>query len=157
MLRGVAVALSISALALSAGLNAACGTEPRLSKDWYSRRVTAAFAAVEARLRPRPRIQRLEGASGRLRAFKRALDRAAATLDRLDPPGDAEEEHLALVSATRDYAHQVDLVRASVDFGDPVLIATHLREVTAPARIGRAIRSLNAKGYRIPVHVALLR
>ncbi|HZT45289.1 MAG TPA: hypothetical protein VFA24_03835 [Gaiellaceae bacterium] len=89
--------------------------------------------------------------------MKGALDVAARRLEALDPPRDAEHDHSVLVEATRDYATQVDLVRASVDFGDPVTIASHLREVTAPFAIRRALRDLRARGYRIPVTVLAVR
>jgi hypothetical protein len=72
----------------------------------------------------------------------------------LRPPRDADHDHNVLVAATRDYAAQVDLLRASVDFGDPANIATHLHDVTAPRMIRRALADLSVKGYRIPVTVA---
>lgn len=85
--------------------------------------------------------------------MKVALDRAADSLQRLHPPAGAGRDHRLLVASTRDYAAEVDLLRASVDFGDTSLIAAHLRAVTAPAAIRRVLRDLAARGYRIPVAV----
>jgi hypothetical protein len=75
-------------------------------------------------------------------------------LELIQPPGDAKAEQRALVSELRDFSAQVDLVRASVDFGDVPTIVSHLREVTAPAAINHTLDSLTAKGYDISVRVA---
>ena len=146
-----------AAAAVAVPLLTAGSEKPRLTKLDYSRRVTAIFAAVGEGFR-------LAGAGGdptqtsaSLRSMTADLDRAAARLGVLRPPRDAERDQRVLVDSTRDYATQVDLVRASVDFGDPVNLATHLAAVTAPAAINRAIRDLDAKGYRIPVRVGGVR
>jgi hypothetical protein len=134
-----------------------CGGGSHLSKKDYSARVTAVFTALDRRIEAAPTGGTQQETSAGLRSIKRALDDAAAALARLKPPPDAKHEHAALVGGTRDYAEQVDLVRASVDLGDPVTIASHLREVTAPAALERAIDALNGKGYRIPVRVVRVR
>jgi hypothetical protein len=161
MSRRVAVALGASALIVAAAvavpLLAPGGDQkPRLTKAAYSRSVTAIFAEVGRRFRASPGGPGLRETSAGLSSIKEALDEAVAKLHGLDPPADAERLHRTLVSATHSYAVQVDLVRASVDFGDPATIATHLREVTAPRAIQRVIRSLNASGYRIPVTIVVL-
>jgi hypothetical protein len=92
-----------------------------------------------------------------LRVIKNALDRAAVDLAALHPPHDAERDQRILVESTRDYAAQIDLVRASVDLGNPAVIASHLREVTAPAAIRAALRDLAAKGYRVSAALVALR
>ena len=141
--RPVAVALAVLAVATLA----ACGGTERLTKGQYERRVTGIYATVGKAFRAAG-----TGSAG-LRRMKIALDGAARRLDALRPPRGAEHDHATLVEATRDYAAQVDLVRASVDLGDPLTIASHLREVTAPLAIRRALRDLRARGYRIPVTV----
>jgi hypothetical protein len=129
----------------------------RLTKQEYARRVTAIFAAVGAELgRPLPGRSRREISAG-LRRATASLDRAADDLATLRPPTDAEADHRALVKSTRDYARQVTLVRASVDFGDVGTVVAHLRGVTAPAAIAATIRDLTRRGYRIPVRVRALR
>ena len=54
----------------------------------------------------------------------------------------------------RDFASQIELVRASVDFGDVTTIVSHLRDVNAPAAINRTLDRLTARGYDISVRVA---
>ena len=129
----------------------------RLTKQEYARRVTAIYAAVSTELgRPIP-DRRSKTISAGLRRATASLDRAADELATLRPPADAEADHGALVDSTRDYARQVALVRASVDFGDVGTVLAHLRGVTAPAAIASTIRDLGRKGYRIPVRVRALR
>jgi hypothetical protein len=152
MVRRLAIALGVAVLLIPAG----CGGEQRLTNQAYSRSVTAIFVQLGGRFRAATPGRTQEETSVSLRAMKIALDQAAARLRPLVPPADAERRHRTLVSATSDYAAQVDLLRASVDFGDPATIATHLREVTAPRVLQRTIRSLNASGYRIPVTVVAL-
>jgi hypothetical protein len=127
------------------------GSSSRLSKTQYEQRVTGIYRSLGTSFRAAG-----TGSAG-LRRMKRSLDRAAAALDALQPPRDTMSDHELLIESTRDYATQVDLVRASVDLGDPVTIASHLREVTAPLAIRRALRDLRAKGYRIPVTVLAVR
>ena len=134
----------------------ACGSSPHLSKSDYSLRVTAIYRKVGAAFQSAAPGRTPAELSASLRRMKTALDRAADALDRLKPPGDARSDNQALVESTRDYASQVDLVRASVDLGNPGVIASHLRDMTAPAAIRRTLRDLNARGYRIPVTMASL-
>lgn len=94
------------------------------------------------------------GTSAGLRRMKASLDRAVGRLELIRPPGDAKAEQRGLVSELRDFSAQVDLVRASVDFGDVPTIVSHLHEVTAPAAINHTLDSLTAKGYDISVRVA---
>jgi hypothetical protein len=150
--RHLAIALGVAVLLIPAG----CGGKQRLTNEAYSRNVTTIFVQLGGRFRAATPGRTQEEMSASLRAMKIALDQAAGRLRPLVPPGDAEQRHRTLLSATRDYARQVDLLRASVDFGDPATIATHLREVTAPRVLQRTIRSLNASGYRIPVTVVVL-
>jgi hypothetical protein len=157
--RRLAVALGVAAAAAAAvavPLLVTGGGGGRLTKAEYSRSVTAIFTEVGDRFRAARPVRNFEETSASLRAMKAALDRATGRLRALDPPADVEREQRMLVSATHDYAAQVDLVRASVDFGDPATIAMHLREVTAPGIIQRTIRGLNGRGYRIPVTVVSL-
>ena len=130
--------------------------KPRLSHEAYARSVTAVFVDLGRQFEAAPPGAGPAETSASLAAMKAALDSAVSRLHALEPPADAERRHRVLVSATRDYARQVDLVRASVDFGDAVTIAQHLRGVVAPRVIQRTIRSLNESGYRIPVTVAAL-
>jgi class 3 adenylate cyclase len=154
--RRSAVALVVLAAALAAAiavpLLALGNDEPRLTKAQYSERVTAIYGGVGESFRRAGSLK----TSAALAAMKSALARASGALAELRPPREAEPDHRVLVNSTRDYSAQVDLVRASVDFGDPVTIASHLREVTAPVAIRRALRDLAAKGYRIPVTVVVL-
>ena len=96
----------------------------------------------------------MSGTSASLRSLKASLDRATGRLERVRPPAGATAEQRALVSELRDFAAQVDLVRASVDLGDIPTIVSHLHEVTAPAAINRTLDTLTAKGYDIHVRVA---
>ena len=136
---------------------AACGSSAHLSKSAYSLRVTAIYRKVGATFRSAAPGRTSAELSGSLQRMKAALDRAAGALENLKPPSDATGDNKALVEATHDYSSQIDLLRASVDFGDPGTIASHLREVTAPATIRRTLRDLNARGYRIPVTVGSIR
>ena len=146
----VAAAVLVPLLALGSS------GKPRLSRDAYARSVTTVFANLGRQFHAAPAGAAPAETSASLASMKAALDRATARLRALEPPSDADRRHRVLVSATHDYARQVDLVRASVDLGDPVTIATHLRDVVAPDVIQRTIRSLNASGYRIPVTVVAL-
>jgi hypothetical protein len=130
------------------------GGKPSLSKAQYSRTVTAALTRLAADFRAAGDQAQT---SASLRRMKAALDRAAQRLDRVHAPKSAAPAHRALVGELRDYAAQVDLVRASVDFGDPATVVVHLREVTAPAQINRTLDTLVAKGYDIPVRIARVR
>jgi hypothetical protein len=147
VIRAVAVVVAV----LTAVALAGCGGGPRLTKSEYEQRVTGIYRTLGVSFR-----RAGTGVPG-LRRMKSALDRAADGLEALEPPRDAMSDHQRLVESTRDYATQVDLVRASVDFGDPVTVASHLREVTAPLAIRRVLRDLRAKGYRIPVTVLAVR
>jgi class 3 adenylate cyclase len=150
----------LAAAALSAAIAVPLATvgdaDTRLSKPTYSQRVTAIYRRVGQSFQHAGSPASRARTSASLRTMKRALDRAASALASLPPPRDAEREHRVIVASTHDYAAQVDLLRASVDFGDPVTIASHLREVTAPRQIQRALGDLVAKGYRIPVTVVAL-
>ena len=161
MSRRSAIALVVVAPVLAAAIAVPLlvlgGDAPRLTKAQYSQRVTAVYRAVGVSFRRAGSPRTAPEMSASLRSMKAALDRAAAALDRLRPPKDGERDHRLLVESTRDYAAQVDLVRASVDFGDTATIASHLREVTAPADIRGTLRDLVDKGYRIPVTVVTLR
>jgi hypothetical protein len=161
MSRRVAAALVVSAAVVAAAvlvplLASGSSGKPRLSREAYARGVTAVFVDLSRRFRAAPPGAEPAETSASLTSMKAALDRATVRLRALEPPADAERRHRVLVSATHDYARQVDLVRASVEFGDPVTIAQHLRDVVAPRVIQRTIRSLNASGYRIPVTVVAL-
>lgn len=149
----VAVAAAVVAASVAVPLVVLDGGAPRLTDAQYSRQVTAIYRSVAEAFR----ASGSGDLSRRLRAMTASLRRASASLATLRPPADAAQEHRILVAATHDYASQVDLVRASVDLGNPVMIATHLREVGAPVAIRAALRDLAAKGYRIPVTVAALR
>jgi hypothetical protein len=151
----VVVALvAVVAAAVAVPLLARDDGKSRLTKPAYVQRVTAIFESLGASFRSsRPGRTNAE-TSASLRAIKTALDRTARSLATLRPPRDADHDHDLLVAATRDYAEQVDLLRASVDFGDPANIATHLHDVTAPRMIRHALADLAVKGYRIPVTVA---
>jgi hypothetical protein len=161
MSRPVAVALGVSAGIVAAAVAVPLLTlggeqKQRLTRTAYSRSVTSIFVDVGRRFRAASGGPSVKETSADLSSIKEALDRAVVKLQALEPPADVERRHRTLVSATHGYAVQVDLVRASVDFGDPVTIASHLREVTAPRAIQRVIRSLNASGYRIPVTIVVL-
>jgi hypothetical protein len=132
-------------------------SRPRLTKPAYAHRVTGIFADLAAGFRRARPGRTAAETSASLRAIKAALDRAAGALAMLRPPRDADHDQAVLVEATRDYAAQVDLLRASVDFGDPATIATHLHDVTAPTAIRRALADLAVKGYRIPVTIVSVR
>jgi hypothetical protein len=152
-----AVLVVVAAAAVVPPLLLRGGDDSRLTKQAYARRVTAIFAAAGTELgRPMLGRHRKEISAG-LRRATASLDRAADELATLRPPADAETDHRALVQSTRDYARQVALVRASVDFGDVGTVVAHLRGVTAPAAIAATIRDLAQKGYRIPVRVRALR
>jgi hypothetical protein len=110
--------------------------------------------AVLSRLAADFRSSRSGNTSADLRSIKLALDRATAKLSTAAAPADAAGAQRLLVQELRDYASQIDLLRASVDFGDIGTIASHLRELTAPTAINRTLDTLAAKGYHIPVHVA---
>jgi hypothetical protein len=153
--RGAAFALSLLAAgAVALGLVLSGGGKPPLSKAEYSRTVTASLTRLAADFRGAGEQAQ---ASAGLRRMKAALDRAAVRLGKVSAPRDAAPAHRALVAELQDYAAQVDLVRASVDFGDPGTILVHLREVTAPAQINRTLDTLVAKGYDIPVRIARVR
>ena len=122
-----------------------------VTKAQYARSVTSVLLQLRTDFRT---AGRLREASPSLRAMKAALDRTASRLRRGHPPADAASDNRALVSGIRDYARQIDLLRASVDYGDVGTIASHLREVTAPRAINRTLDRLAARGYRIPVRVA---
>ena len=94
------------------------------------------------------------GTSATFRRMKISLDRAASGLERIRPPADATADQQALVSEMRDFASQIDLGRASIDFGDVTTIVSHLRDVNAPAAINRTLDRLTARGYDISVRVA---
>jgi hypothetical protein len=158
--RAVAVAIlaaaGAAAIAVPLVVLGGHGDGRRLSKAEYSRQVTAIYRRVGQSFRSAGTGGTAAQTSASLRTMKLALDRAASELARLQPPREADHDHRTLVQSTRDYAAQVDLLRASVDFGDPATIASHLREVTAPIAIRRTLRDLVAKGYRIPVSVVSL-
>jgi hypothetical protein len=151
-----AVSLVVAAAAI-VPLAVVRGDDSRLTKEAYSRRVTTVFSAVDTELARPVAGRRLKDISAALRGVTASLDRAADELATLRPPADAAADHRILVESTRDYARQVALVRASVDFGDVGAIVTHLREITAPAAIDAAIRDLSRNGYRIPVRIRRLR
>jgi hypothetical protein len=154
MSRRSAVVIGLAAGVIALG---GCGGgKARLSKAGYSRDVTAVFVELRTQFTAAGAGATNAETSKALRSLTSALRHAAQRLDALSPPSHAEDDHSALVAEVRDYARQVDLLRASVDFGDPVTIASHLREVTAPHTIQRTIRDLRAKGYRIPVTVVAL-
>lgn len=119
----------------------------------YAREVTTILTRLAADVRRAN--ARGGGVSASLRGMKAAIDRGAAQLALSSPPDRARNAHRALVEELRDYARQIDLVRASVDFGDAGTIASHLREITAPVLINRTLASLAALGYRIPVRIGV--
>ena len=121
-----------------------------LGKREYSQAVTLVLTHLAAGFD----AARSRDTSATLRSMKVVLDRASSELAVLRAPADAADAQRALVAEFRNYATQVDLLRASVDFGDIATIASHLREITAPAAIATLLDGLRAKGYRIPVHVS---
>jgi len=125
-------------------------TSPRLTRQQYSGQVTT----VLTRLASDTRNGRSGNVSAGLRSTKAALDRTVAQLVPVRAPADAAVAQRALLAEFRDYAAQVDLLRASVDFGDVGTIASHLKEVTAPRAINHTLDTLAAKGYDIPVRLA---
>jgi hypothetical protein len=126
------------------------------SPPQYERDVTAVLVGLVADFRGVGADRGAGAISARLSSMKAGLDHAAARLDSLPPPENVAELQRSLVAELRDYAREIDLVRASVDFGDPITIASHLREISAPAAINRTLGRLEAMGYRIPVRMALV-
>jgi hypothetical protein len=122
-----------------------------VTKVQYGHAVTDVLLQLRTDFRSAGRVRQISPA---LRAMKTALDRTAVRLVRLRAPADAAAAQRSLVGGIRDYARQIDLVRASVDFGDVATIASHLRDVTAPKAINRTLDRLAALGYRIPVRVS---
>jgi len=122
-----------------------------VTKREYVRAVTSVLLQLRTDFRA---AGRLREPSPALRATKAALDGAAARLGYAHAPADAASDHRALISGIREYARQIDLVRASVDYGDIGTIASHLREVTAPRAINKTLDRLVAQGYRIPLRVS---
>ncbi len=153
--RSVIAALAAAAVAaaIAVPLLVTGGDKPRLTKPQYSARVWTTLTTLAADFRRAGPGRDNAQISSSLKAAKAAADRAAARIDRLRPPADGEREHRALVAELRDYAAQIDLVRASVDFGDPATIIAHLQGITAPRAIKRTIRELDAKGYDIPIRL----
>jgi hypothetical protein len=146
----VAVALAaVAAVGLGVALTRD-GGGPQITKAAYSTGVQA----VLVRLASDFRAAGTADTSATLRRMKASLDRAAGHLDQVRPPADASSEHRALVSELRDFASQVDILRASVDLGDVPTIVSHLAGVTAPAALNHTLDSLTAKGYDISVRVA---
>ena len=125
-----------------------------MTRAQYSHSVTAVLLQLRTDFRTAGKVR---AASMALRSMKTSLDRAALRLALVRPTAQAATLHRSLVGEVRDYARQVDLVRASVDYGDVGAIASHLREITAPRAINRTLDRLSAKGYEIPVRVAGVR
>jgi hypothetical protein len=122
-----------------------------VTKVQYAHAVTGVLLQLRTDFRSAGRVRQISPA---LREMKTALDRTAVRLVRVRAPADAAAAQRSLVGGIRDYARQIDLVRASVDFGDVATIASHLRDVTAPKAINRTLDRLAALGYRIPVRVS---
>ena len=142
-LAAVAVAALTVALTRDSG-----GPKPTMAQ--YS----AAVQSVLVRLASDFRTAGNTGTSATFRRMKISLDHAATGLEQIPPPADAKADQQALVSELRDFASQIDLVRASVDFGDVPTIVSHLHDVNAPVAINRTLDRLTARGYHITVRVA---
>jgi hypothetical protein len=137
-----AAVLVVGALALTLD-----GTAP-LANATYGKHVSSALGRVAATT-ARPTDGSSADISRSLRRTKRAVDTAASTLAALAPPDGARVMHRRLVADLHEYARQLDLVRASVDFGDMATIAVHLQAMTAPAQIARDTAALNAAGFDV--------
>lgn len=123
-----------------------------VTRPVYARELTTILTVLAANV---GRANAGGGISSSLRSVKAAVDRAAAEVAATRPPDRARDAHRALVQELHDYASEIDLVRASVDFGDPVTIAAHLREVTAPAQINRTLAALRSLGYPVGVRIGV--
>jgi hypothetical protein len=120
----------------------------QLGRTTYDQRVSSALARITAST-TRPTNGSTADISRSLRRTKRAIDTAASALGALEPPAAAGVIHRRLVADLREYAREIDLVRASVDFGDMATIAVHLQAMNAPARIARDSAALNAAGFDV--------
>jgi hypothetical protein len=120
----------------------------QLARTTYDQRVSSALGRIAAST-ARPSTGSTADISRSLRRTKRAIDSAASSLGALQPPAAAGVLHRRLVADLREYAREIDLVRASVDFGDMATVAVHLQALTAPARIARDTAALQAAGFEV--------
>jgi prephenate dehydrogenase len=130
------------------GVLTACGEE-RFSKPEYERLVRSSYADVQRAFRA-TNVPSLELLGRRVAAAQAALRRSADRLEDAEPPTEVEEENEELVEGLRDYAEQLDELRAAVARGDRAAIRrfnSSLANNEAIERIAEAAEEMKREGY----------
>jgi hypothetical protein len=123
--------------------------EERLSKREYEQVVRSGYGKVQAA------FQRTRGSSGsaladRVGETQDALRDAADELDGAKPPIQVVSEHRRLVEGMREYADDLDELRAAAERGDEQAVATFNGRTGANAairKIAEAAEEMKFEGY----------
>jgi HAMP domain-containing protein len=127
---------------------AGCGSD-RLSKDGYEQKVRAEYADVQEAFRATGGAQGDELAA-RIEDAQRELRDAADQLDQAKPPVDVEKENDEVVEGMREYADDLEGLRAAAERGDQQAIDTFNERISsneAVERIAEAAEEMKFKGY----------
>jgi thiamine biosynthesis lipoprotein ApbE len=127
---------------------AGCGSEARLSKAQYEKKVRTAYEHVRQAFRETKVSQaRL---AGRVAAAQQALRNAAHELDDANPPRQIEEPNHELAEGMREYAEDLDeLLTAAKAHNAEAVAAFNARvpENEAIEHIAEAAEEIRNKGY----------
>jgi hypothetical protein len=141
---GLSIVAVIAALSL-----AGCGEESRLSKSQYEESVRSVYVNVQEAFRntdvtsTKLLASRVETAQGELRS-------AADELEKSEPPKAVEEEAEELVEGMREYADDLDELRAAAERGDRASIQKFNSSIAhneAVERMAEAAEEMKFKGY----------
>jgi hypothetical protein len=122
-----------------------------LTREQYAAEVGAAYAGVQAAFRETRGVSG-EQLAARVGDAQAALREAAGRIDGLDPPADAERANDELVSGLREYAGDLDELRAAAERGDEAAqerFNASLSGNAAVRRLTTAAQRLEAAGYEI--------
>jgi hypothetical protein len=140
----------ISAVTALVAASCAGGGDDRLSKPEYEATVRSAYAEVQEAFR------RTDVAVGelpdRIEDAQAQLRDAAGVLEDVEPPEEVEAANDQVASAMRQYADDLDVLRAAAERGDEAAIESFNSRIAHNAAIQllmEAAESMRAKGYDV--------
>jgi uncharacterized protein YhaN len=99
---------------------------------------------------PNTKVGSLQDLAARVQVAQRELRQAANELDDVTPPKDVEEENETLVNAMRDYADDLDRLRAAALRGDAQAVEQFNRSIPdneAVKEMAEAAEEMIMRGY----------
>ena len=150
-MKGPASRRPLVLLAFAVVVLAGCGEE-RLSKRDYEQKLQAEYAEVQQSFQATAASFGGPGLSEKIEQAQEQLRETAEALEHVEPPKEIEEENEEIAEGLREYAEDLDALRAAATRNDQEAISAFNERIarnSAIERVAEAAEEMREKGYDV--------